>query len=107
MVTLYLVILDSFRCTAQDLAHYRLRTELMRLRREGDTDDPGTWQLVRTIRAAGFGSIYDPGLQDVKLLTVSLHDQTPELVLNPTDQVECAVPRHVHPSRDGADNSAP
>jgi hypothetical protein len=89
------VILDSFRCTAQDLARYRLKSELMWLRSEGDTDDPGTWQLVRTIRDAGFGSIYDPGVQGVKLLTVLLHDQTPELVLNPTNQVERAVPRRV------------
>jgi hypothetical protein len=46
----------------------------MWLRREGDSDDPGTWHLVRTIRDTGFGSIYDPGLRGVKLLTVSFHD---------------------------------
>jgi len=68
----------------------------MWIRRYGDSDDPGTWQLVRTIRDAGFGSIYDPGLPGIKLLTVSFHDETPELVLNHTDQVEFAIPRHAH-----------
>jgi hypothetical protein len=42
------------------------------------------------------GSIYDPGLQDVKLLAVSFDGETPEVVLNQTDQVEFAVPRHAH-----------
>jgi hypothetical protein len=65
----------------------------MWLRRKGDSDDPGTWHLVRTIRDTSFGSIYDPGLRGVKLLAVSFHDETPELVLNQTDQVEFAVPR--------------
>jgi hypothetical protein len=53
----------------------------------------GIWHLVRTIRDTSFGSIYDPGLRGVKLLAVSFHDETPELVLNQTDQVEFAVPR--------------
>jgi hypothetical protein len=96
MVILYPVIPDSFRCAAQDLVRYRLESESMWLRREGDSDDPGTWQLVRTIRHADFGSIDDPGLPGIKLLTVSFHDETPELVLNQTDQVEFAVPRHAH-----------
>jgi hypothetical protein len=68
----------------------------MWLRREGDSDDPRTWQLLRTIRDASFGSIYDPGLPGVKLLTVSFPDETPEVVLNPTDHVEVAIPRHAH-----------
>ena len=72
-----------------------LRASRCRLRREGDSDDPGTWQLVRTIRYVSFRSIYDPGLEGIKLLAVSFHDETPEMVLNQTDQVECAVPRHV------------
>jgi hypothetical protein len=54
MVTPYPVILDSFRCTTQ------------------------------AIRDPSFGSIYDPGLRVVKLLAVSFHDETPELVLNQT-----------------------
>jgi hypothetical protein len=66
MVTPYPVILDSFRCTTQ------------------------------AIRDPSFGSIYDPGLRVVKLLAVSFHDETPELVLNQTDQVEFAVPGPVH-----------
>ncbi len=68
----------------------------MWVRCEDDSDDPGTWHLVRTIRDAGFTSIYDPGLQGIELLTVSFHDETPQLVLNQTDQVEFAIPRHVH-----------
>jgi hypothetical protein len=97
MVTIYPVILDSFRCTAHDLVRYRLESESMWLRREGDSDDPGTWHLVRAIRHAGFGSVDDSGLQAVTLLTVSLDDEeAPELVLNPTDQVEFAVRRHAH-----------
>lgn len=75
----------------------------MWLRREGDSDDPRTWQLLRTIRDASFGSIDYPGLQDIKLITVSFHDETPELLLNPTDQVEFAVPRLLtFPSHDSA-----
>ncbi|MGA7054857.1 MAG: hypothetical protein WBZ37_27025 [Mycobacterium sp.] len=89
------MILDSFRCTAQDLARYRLESESMWVRREDDSDDPRTWCLVRTIRVTDFGSIYDRGLQGVKLLAVSFHDETPEVVLNQTDQVEYAVTRHV------------
>jgi hypothetical protein len=96
MVTPHPVILDSFRCTTQDLAHYRLKSESMWLRRQDDSDDPGTWHLVRTIRDPSFGSIYDPGLRVVKLLAVSFHDETPELVLNRTDQVEFDVPGPVH-----------
>ena len=96
MVTLYLVILDSFRCTAQDLAHYRLSSESMCLRRDDDSDNAGTWPLVRTLRHENFGSIDDPGIQGVELITVSFHDATPEVVLNLTDQVEFAVPRHAH-----------
>ena len=68
----------------------------MWLRREDDSDDPSTWQLVRTIRYVSFGSIDDPGLQGVKLLAVSFDGEEPELVLNPTDQVEFAVSRHAH-----------
>ena len=90
------MIVDSFRCAAKDLARYRLESESMWLRRDDDSGDPGTWQLVRTIRHANFGSIDDPGLQDVELITISFHDETPELVLNLTDHVECAVPRHAH-----------
>lgn len=87
------MILDSFCCTAQDLARYRLKSESMWLRCDDDPDDPRTWQLVRTIRDTSFGNIHDPGLQGVKLLTVSF-EETPELVLNHTDQVEFAIPRH-------------
>jgi hypothetical protein len=94
------VTLDSFRCTAKDLARYRLKSESMWLRRDDDSDDsddsddPGTWQLVRTIRHANFGSMDDPGLRDVELITVSFHDETLALALNLTAHVECAVPRH-------------
>jgi hypothetical protein len=96
VITIYRVILDSFRCTAQNLVRYRLRSESMWLRREDDSDDPGTWRPVRTTRITDFGSIHDPRLQGVKLLTVSFHDETPELVLNRTDRVEFAIPRPVH-----------
>jgi len=68
----------------------------MWLRREDDSDDPGSWCLVRTIRYVDFASTYDPGLQGVKLLAVSFQDETPEVVLNQTDQVECAVLRPGH-----------
>jgi hypothetical protein len=94
LTNLYLVILDSFRCAAKDLARYRLESESMWLRREGDSEDPHTWHLVRTIRYVSFRSIYDPGLQGIKLLAVSFDDGTPEMVLNQTDQVEFSVPRH-------------
>jgi len=95
MVTLYLVTLDSFRCTAQDFARYRLQSDSMWIR-EDDSNDPGTWCLVRTIRHSNFGSIDHPGLQGVELITVSFHDETPEVVLNLTDPVEFAVPPHAH-----------
>jgi hypothetical protein len=66
MLTLCPVILDSFRCTAQDLVRYRLPSESMWLRHEGDSHDPSIWHPVKAIRDAGFASIYDPGLQGVK-----------------------------------------
>ena len=91
----YPVLLDSFRCAAHDLARYRLKSESMWLRREDDSDDPGTWCLVRTVRYVTFGSIYDPGLQGIKLLAVSFDGETPEVVLNQAEQVEFAIPRHV------------
>ena len=90
------MIVDSFRCTAKDLARYRLESESMWLRCEGDSEAPDTWHLVRTIRYVSFRSIYDPDLQGVKLLAVSFHDETAEMVLNQTDQVECAVLRPGH-----------
>ena len=86
--------IDSFRCAAHELARYRLESESMRLRR-GRFRGPATWHLVRTIRYVSFRSIYDPGLQGIKLVAVSFHDEAPEMVLNQTDQVECAFPRHV------------
>jgi hypothetical protein len=89
------VIVDSFRCAAKDLARYRLESESMSIRCDGDSEDPGTWHLVRTIRYVSFRSVFDPGLEGIKLLAVSFHDETPEMVLNQTNQVECAIPRHV------------
>jgi hypothetical protein len=66
-VIFYPVILASFRCTARDLARYRLQSESMWLRRDDDPDDPGAWHLVRTIRDTSFGSIYDPGLRGTSI----------------------------------------
>ena len=51
MATIYPVILDSFRCTAKDLAAHRLKSESMWLRPEDDFDGHGTWRLVRTTLA--------------------------------------------------------
>jgi hypothetical protein len=65
----------------------------MWLRREGDSDDPGTWHVVRTVRDTCFSSSRDPGFQDVRLLSVSFGEEMPELVLNQTDLVELAVLR--------------
>ncbi len=67
----------------------------MSIRCEGDSENPGTWHLVRTIRDVSFRSICGPGLEGIKLLAVSFHDETPEIVLNQIDQVEFAIPRHV------------
>jgi hypothetical protein len=70
MVSLHPVIVDSFCCVANDLGRYRLESGSMWLRRQDDSDDPGTWRLVRTIRYVSFESIYDPGLPGVELITV-------------------------------------
>lgn len=91
LVNFYNVILESFRSAARDLIRYRLRGDVMLLRREGDSDDPSTWHLVRTVRHTDFSSSRDPGVQGVKLLTVSFQGGMSELVLNQTDQVEFAV----------------
>jgi len=73
LVIYYPVIVDAFSCAAKDLVRCRLKSESTWVRREDDSDDPGTWNLVRTVRDAGFTSIYDPGLQGIKLLAVSFH----------------------------------
>jgi hypothetical protein len=66
----------------------------MRLRLEGDSDDPATWHPVKAISAHGFRT--DTSQPFVKALTVSFHDDdTPDTVLNETDQVEFAVPRPI------------
>jgi hypothetical protein len=85
------VILDAFRCTAQDLTHHSLKGAPMWLRLEGDSDDPATWHPVKVISDQGFRT--DTSQPFVKALTVSFLDLTPELTLNDSDQVEFAIPR--------------
>ena len=63
----------------------------MRLRLEGDADDPATWHQVKNISDHGIRT--DTSQPFVEALTVSFHDETPDLVLNDSDQVEFAVPR--------------
>jgi hypothetical protein len=83
--------LDSFRCTAQDLTDPSLKGVPMWLRLEGDSDDPGTWHPVKVIRSEGFRE--DTSKPFVRGLTGSFQDETPELILNDTDQAEFAIPR--------------
>jgi hypothetical protein len=90
------VILDSFRCIAKDLTHPALRYSSMWLRLGGDSDDPGSWHSVKTVSIIGFKSVSDPDLPAVKSLTVTFHDETPEVIFNATDHVEFAVPRPIH-----------
>jgi hypothetical protein len=85
------VILDSFRCTAQLLTHYSLKGWSMWLRLDGDSDDRSTWHPIKAVSVHGFRE--DTSQPFVKALTVSFHDETPEVVLNGSDQVEFAVPR--------------
>lgn len=79
------MILDSFRCAAQDLLHPCLKGWPMWLRLDGDSDDPRSWHPVET------GT--DHFFHGVNALTVSFHDETPATVLNETDGVEFAVRR--------------
>jgi hypothetical protein len=85
------MILDAFRCTAEDLTHHSLNGWSLWLRLEGDPDDPATWHPVKTISDHGFRT--DISQPFVKALTVAFHDETPDLVLNDSDPVEFAVPR--------------
>jgi hypothetical protein len=85
------VILDAFRCTAKDLNDRSLQGRPMWLRLEGDSDDPATWHPVEVISAQGFRT--DTGQPFVRALTVSFQDETPQLILNDSDQVEFAIPR--------------
>ena len=79
-----LLCMDSFLCTAKDLWHPSLQGWPLRVRLEGDPDDPNTWHPVNTIKDH-FG--------DIDMLTVVFADGTPEKAFNATDQVEFAVPR--------------
>jgi hypothetical protein len=85
------VILDSFRCTAQDLTHHSLQGFPMWLRLEGDSDDVSTWHPVKRVRDHAFRE--DTSQPFVEALFVSFQDETPELMLNDTDRVEFAIPR--------------
>jgi hypothetical protein len=71
------MILDAFRCTAQDLTHHSLKGWSMWLRLEGDSDDPAKWHPVKDISVHGFRT--DTSQPFVKALTVSFHDETPDL----------------------------
>jgi hypothetical protein len=87
----YLVILDSFKCAAQDLTHHSLQGFTMWLRLEGDSDDPATWHPINRVRDHAFRE--DTSQPFVEAIFVSFHDETPELMLNDTDQVEFAILR--------------
>ncbi|MEB4212314.1 hypothetical protein [Mycobacterium sp. 94-17] len=88
---LNLVILDAFRCAAQNLTHPCLKGWSMWLRIDGDSEDPATWHPVHTISNHGFRT--DTTQPFVEALTVSFRDDTPDVVLNEADPVEFAVPR--------------
>jgi hypothetical protein len=77
------MILDSFRCTANDLLELTDWNMLLRL--TGDPDKPNTWHPVQTIKDH-FGDIDG-------LITVVFADGTPETVFNASDLVEFAVAR--------------
>ena len=82
-----MVILDKFRCKAQNLTHPALESWALFLRLEGDSDEPTSWHRVDAVSYHG--------ISGVRVLTVAFNDETPEMVLNETDEVEFAVPRPV------------
>jgi hypothetical protein len=82
----------EFRCAAQDLTHHHsLKGWSMWLRLDGDSNDPATWHPIKSVHPEGTRE--DTSQPFVRVLTVSFHDETPEAVLNESDQVEFAVPR--------------
>jgi hypothetical protein len=74
-----------FRCAAKELSHPALVGWTLRLRIEGDSDEPAFWHHVKTVGGLGFSGI--------SAITVAFHDDTPDLIFNETDEVELAVPR--------------
>jgi len=82
-----MIILDSLKGAAEGLAHPRLKGWSVVVRLEGDSDEAITWHPVKDVS--------DHMFQGVKALTVAFHDDTPDIVLNETDEVEFAVPRPI------------
>ncbi|WP_406816176.1 hypothetical protein [Mycobacterium sp. M23085] len=82
--------LHTFRTTAQYLVIPQLDGVPIRLRIEGDSDDPNTWHLVKTISDQGFRT--DTSQSFITAITIKFHDETPEMMFNDTDQIEIAIP---------------
>ena len=61
------IILDRIKGTAKDLADPRILGRPIRLRLEGDTDDPATWHPVKVISPEGFRA--DTGQPFVRAIT--------------------------------------
>ncbi|ORV98608.1 hypothetical protein AWC15_11255 [Mycobacterium lacus] len=55
----------------------------LRLRIEGDPDDPAMWHPIAVV--------HDDMLQDVVALSIEFHDGTPEKLYNDIDSVEFTV----------------
>ncbi|GAB7070401.1 hypothetical protein H7J06_24510 [Mycobacterium hodleri] len=85
------MMLDTFSCAAKDLTDHGLEGWSMWLRLAGDTDDPNTWHPIKLIRDHGFRE--DTNLPFVEAISVSFQDDTPDAMLNDSDQVEFAVLR--------------
>jgi hypothetical protein len=86
-----MIILDRIKGTAKDLVDPRLLGRPIRLRIDGDSNDPTTWHLVESTSDQGTS---DEGLQDVRAIFVEFHGGTPGVIMfNDTDEVEFALQR--------------
>jgi hypothetical protein len=87
------IILDRIKGTAKDLTDPRIGGLPIRLRLEGDSDDPATWHPVKVCSSNAFRE--DTSQPFVRARTVSFHDGTSDVMFNETDEVEFAVPRPI------------
>ena len=82
--------ISPIRNTA-DLVDRRISGLPKRLRIEGDSDDPATWHPVKVVNDQAFRE--DTSQPFVRALTVSFHNETPDVMFNDADEVEFALPR--------------
>lgn len=88
-------LLEPRRCEAQVLYSPWYPSLPILLRVDGDSDDPETWHLITTIRYEPCSMDRPPYRTGIDEMAFIFLDGTPMVVVNKTDLVEFAIPRHV------------